>query len=67
VYSQAECLFLLKHYFTLKLFAVILEAFSNAYPDRQVSNKIRIHQLASTFWGKGSVCDKCSSNDKTAI
>jgi hypothetical protein len=37
VYSRAERVFILEHYFISKSFAAIREAFSNAYPDNEVS------------------------------
>jgi hypothetical protein len=48
--------FILEHYFTLKLFAAVCEAFSNVYPDKKVANKTVIHQLVTTLWDTGSVC-----------
>jgi hypothetical protein len=39
VYSLAEHVFILEHYFTLKFFATVHEAFSNAYPEKEVPNK----------------------------
>jgi hypothetical protein len=35
VYSRAERVFILKHYFVPKSFAAVREAFSNAYPDKE--------------------------------
>jgi hypothetical protein len=35
VYSKAECVFILKHYFASKSFAAVCEAFSNVYPDKK--------------------------------
>jgi hypothetical protein len=58
VYSRAERVFILEHYFTSKLFAVVREAFSNAYPDKEVPNKTTIHRLVTTFRDTGSVCDR---------
>jgi hypothetical protein len=37
VYSETECI--LKHYFALKLFAAVCEAFSNMCLDKEVPNK----------------------------
>jgi hypothetical protein len=34
------------------------EEFSNAYPDKEVSNKTTIHRLVTTFRGTGSVSDR---------
>jgi hypothetical protein len=39
VYSLAECVFILKYYFTLKSFAAVLEALSSAYPGKEVLNE----------------------------
>jgi hypothetical protein len=59
--------FVLEHYFTSKSFAAVREAFSNAYPDKEVPNETTIHPLVPTFRDTGSVCCKCSSREKTAI
>jgi hypothetical protein len=45
-YIWAECVFIHKHYFLSKLFAVVCEAFSSAYTDEEISNKITIYQMA---------------------
>jgi hypothetical protein len=45
VYSRAERVFILEHYFASKSFAAVREAFSNAYSDKEVSNKTTIHRL----------------------
>jgi hypothetical protein len=67
VYSRAERVFILEHYFASKSFAAIRKAFSNAYPDKEVPNKTTIHQLVTIFRDtEVFVCDKCSSSDKTA-
>jgi hypothetical protein len=39
VYSQAERVFILEHYFASNSFVAVREAFSNAYPDKEVPNK----------------------------
>jgi hypothetical protein len=57
VYSRAERVFILEHYFGWKSFAAVREAFSNAYPDKEVPNKITIYQLVTTFRDRESVCD----------
>jgi hypothetical protein len=60
--------FILENYFASKSFAAVREAFSNAYPDKEVPNKTTIHQLVTKFRAQEVfVCDKCSSSDKTAI
>jgi hypothetical protein len=40
VYSRAECVLILECYVALKLFAAVSEAFSSAYPDKEVQHKI---------------------------
>jgi hypothetical protein len=39
MYSRAERVFILEHHFTSELFAAVYEAFSNAYPDKEVLHK----------------------------
>jgi hypothetical protein len=39
LYLRAERVFILEHYFASKSFAAVREAFSNAYPDKDVPNK----------------------------
>jgi hypothetical protein len=46
VYSIAEHVFILKHYFTSKSSAAVHEAFGNVHPDEEVLNKT-IHQLVT--------------------
>jgi hypothetical protein len=65
LYPRAERVFVLEHYFASKSFAAVREAFSNAYPDKKVPNKTTIHRAFTEFRDTGSVCDKCSSSDKT--
>jgi hypothetical protein len=36
-------------------FAVVREAFSNAYPDKELLNKTTIQRLVTKFWDTGSV------------
>jgi hypothetical protein len=55
VYSRAERVFILEHYFASKSFAAVREAFSNAYPDKEVPNKT-IRRLVTKFRETGSVC-----------
>jgi hypothetical protein len=38
---------ILKHYFASKSFAAVREAFSIAYPDKEVPNKTTIHRLVT--------------------
>jgi hypothetical protein len=39
VYSRADHVFILEHYFASKSSAAVHEAFGNAYPDGEVPNK----------------------------
>jgi hypothetical protein len=55
VYSRAELVFISEHYFASKSFAVVREAFGNAYPDREVPNKTTMHKLVTKFRDTGSV------------
>jgi hypothetical protein len=44
VHSRAEPVFILEYHFASKSFAAaVREAFSNAYPDKEVPNKTTIH------------------------
>jgi hypothetical protein len=45
-YSETECVFIVKYYFIWKQFPVVREAFSNAFPDKEVPNKTTIRRLA---------------------
>jgi hypothetical protein len=56
VYSRAERVFILEHYFASKSFAAVREAFSNACPDKEVTHKTTVHWLVTTFRDTGSVC-----------
>jgi hypothetical protein len=56
VYSRAERVFILEHYFASKSFAAVREAFRNAYPDKEVPNKATIHRLVTKFRDTGNVC-----------
>jgi hypothetical protein len=58
VYSRAERVFIIEHYFESKSFAAVRETFSNAYPDKEVPNKTTIHRQVTTFRDTGSVCDR---------
>jgi hypothetical protein len=54
VYSRAERVFILEHYFASKSFAAVREEFSNAYPDKEAPNMTTIHRLetklSSRMW-----------------
>jgi hypothetical protein len=47
VYSRA--VFILENYFATKSFSALPEAFSNAFPDKEILNKTTIHRLASKY------------------
>jgi hypothetical protein len=46
----------LEHYLASKSFAIVREAFSNAYPDIEVPNKTTIHRLVTKFWDTKCLC-----------
>jgi hypothetical protein len=48
--------FILEHYFASKSFAVVREAFRNAYLDKEVPNEATIHRLITKFCYTGRVC-----------
>jgi hypothetical protein len=48
-YIHGQNVFILEHYFASKSFAAFREAFSNAYPDKEVLNTT-VHRLVTTFW-----------------
>jgi hypothetical protein len=56
--SWAECVLVFEHYFVLKSFDDVCEAFSSVYPDKEVSNKKSVHPLVTTFWYTWSVCKR---------
>jgi hypothetical protein len=39
--------FILEHYFAYKSFAAVCEAFSSAYPDKEIPNKTTVHRLVT--------------------
>jgi hypothetical protein len=51
VYSRAVRVFIVQHYFSSQSFAAVREAFSNAYPDREVSllDETALHRLVTRF------------------
>jgi hypothetical protein len=49
-YSRQDCVFILEHYFVLKLFIAVRETFNIVYPDKEILNKIIIHGLVTKFW-----------------
>jgi hypothetical protein len=55
VHSRAVRVFILEHNFSSKSFAAPREAFSSAYPDKDVANE-RINRLVTTYQDTGSVC-----------
>jgi hypothetical protein len=54
----------LEPYFALKSSAAVREALRETCPDKEAPNKTTGHRQV-TIRNKGSVCDKCSSRDKT--
>jgi hypothetical protein len=56
VCSLAERVFILEHYFVPKSFAAVREAFSNAYPDKEVPKQTAVHWVVTKFRDAGSVC-----------
>jgi hypothetical protein len=56
IYSRAECVFFLEHYFASESFAAVRGAFSDAYPDKEVTNETTGHRLLTKFRDAGSVC-----------
>jgi hypothetical protein len=48
----------LEHYFASKLFAAVCEAFSNAYPDKEVPNKTIIHRPVIKFRDRENVYER---------
>jgi hypothetical protein len=53
---REQNVFILEHYFTSKLSAAVAEAFSDAYPDKEVPNEATMHGLVTIFREKGTVC-----------
>jgi acyl carrier protein phosphodiesterase len=62
---RRECVFILEHFFASKSFDAVREAFSNAYPDKELPNKTTIHRLVTTFWntGRRKFLEDCSRNN----
>lgn len=52
VYLGAECVFILRHYFTSKLFVAVHEAISSADPDKEVLSRMTVHCLVTKFLDK---------------
>jgi murein L,D-transpeptidase YafK len=67
VYSQAKRVFILEHYFALKMYAAVHDAFSNAYPYKKVLNKTTTHQPVTKYWDTGSVCDRKYVQRQTSL
>jgi hypothetical protein len=57
VYSPADRVFILEHYFASKSFAAVREAFSNAYPDEEVPNKTTIPTHNKISRHRKCLCD----------
>jgi hypothetical protein len=49
VYSRAGRMFILENDFASKSYAVGREIFTNAYTDKEVPNKTKIHRLVAKF------------------
>jgi hypothetical protein len=68
VYSRAEHVFILEHYFASKSFAAVREAFSNSYPDKEVPNKTTtIHLLVTKSRDTGGICDRKHVRRRTVL
>jgi hypothetical protein len=67
VYSRAERVFILEHYFASKSFAAVYEAFSKMYPDKEVRNKTTVHRLVTKFRDTGSVFDRKCVRSRTVL
>jgi hypothetical protein len=50
--------FILEHFFPPKSFLAVREAFSGAYPDKEMPSKSVIHRLVITFRDMEIVCDR---------
>jgi hypothetical protein len=46
MYSQAEHVFILEHYFTTKLFDAICESLGNAFGEKKVTNRAKIYNTS---------------------
>jgi hypothetical protein len=55
-YLREERVFILEHYFASESVAAIREAFTKAYPGKEVRNKTAIQRQVKTFRDTGSVC-----------
>jgi hypothetical protein len=55
VYSLAQRVFILEHFFASKSFSSLREEFSSAYPGSEVPNKTTIHRLVTQLRDRGSV------------
>jgi hypothetical protein len=67
VYSRAERVFILEHYFVSKSFAAVIEVFSDAYSDKEVPNKTTVHRLETKCRGTGSACDRKYVRRRTVL
>jgi hypothetical protein len=67
VCSRAECVFILKYYFTSNLLAAVHKAFSSVHLDKEIVNKTAIRRLVTKFQGqKVFACDLCWWSHKAA-
>jgi hypothetical protein len=55
VYSGAEHVFILEHYFASKSFLAVYAVVSSAYYDNDVLNKTTVHKQVTKFQHVGSV------------
>jgi hypothetical protein len=67
VHSRAERVFILENYFTSKSFADVREAFSNAYPDKEVPNETTVYRLVTKFRDTRNVCDRKHVRRRTVL
>lgn len=58
VYSHAESVFVLYHYFSLQSFAAVRKELSISYHDNEVPCKTTVHRLVTTFQNRGSVWEE---------
>jgi hypothetical protein len=67
VYSRAERVFILEHYFASKSFAAVREAFSITCPAKEVPNMTTVHRLVTKFRDTGSVCNRKHVRHRTVL
>jgi hypothetical protein len=67
VYSRAERVFILEHYFASKSFTAVRKAFSNVCSDKEIPNKTTVHRLVTKCRDTGSVCDRKHVQRRTVL